>query len=399
MKKIFITSLLLFTFSTLVACNENDDAQETPTVQIGNSPAGVINEETPELYRQWTIEEFGETIIAASTFWEDWWSMRGAFAWEHIDDSPWYYWVEQPEHPRSRGLGALLPSSGFESLADVALHLQQFYTDVWVNRELLGDEPTEFIDFQTFFGEPWAFEEYDGTLYVVTSRWGAMRPDWSTATHTLISQNDNIATVETVVTAYDHRGSGYEMPTATFRFVFYNGRIENGVGQWEWPETGDWASSDTPVRQGNYASVVDDMLLFAYRAEDVNLPSFDAIYETNVPNFGDLGFVVQDINALIGASQAIYDISLILIENVWDDVANQDGFTVTDSFWITETLQPGSGIVISGFVSETTVRILPWVGITFTTAPGERHFFAIAQDTSDINPNCFVLLNITEQML
>jgi len=97
-------------------------------------------------------------------------------------------------------------------------------------------ERTVVGDFELFFGEPWAFEEYDSTLYIVTARWGSMRPDWATAIHALAEQDGNRAVVETTVTAYDHRGSGNEMPMATFNFTFIDGRIESGLGQWEWPE-------------------------------------------------------------------------------------------------------------------------------------------------------------------
>lgn len=239
MKKIVIMAVSLLALIALAACGGNGDTREAPTMQNENYYANVGGEETFETLHGWTVDELGEIIVAAGSFWNDWWNFRGAFAWEHIDDSPWYFGVEQPEHPLSRGFVALLPSSGFETLADIGVHLQQFYSDIWVLRELLGDEPTEFTvaDFEIFFGSPSAFEEYDGVLYVHADRIGAMRPDWNTATHILISQNDNIAVVETTVAAYDHRGSGDKMPTATFRFVFYNGRIENGLGQWKWPET------------------------------------------------------------------------------------------------------------------------------------------------------------------
>jgi len=251
MKKILnktwgVLLLLLLTMG-LTACGEGHDGTDSnqPMVSQANVAAVTSNDTqaldaTPQHStgqpNEQTLEELGAIIVAAGTFWDDWWHLRGSFAWEHIGDSSWYYWVEQPEHPRSRGYSVLLPSSGYETITDIALHLQHFYTDIWVRRELFGDR-TVVGDFDIFFGSPDAFEEYDGVLYIATSRWGAMRPDWTTATHTLISQNDNIAVVETLVTAYDHRGSGDEMPVATFRFVFYNGRIENGLGHWEWPDS------------------------------------------------------------------------------------------------------------------------------------------------------------------
>ena len=183
----------------LVACGRETETAEAYSVGTNqqSEAASVGANPTYETPRNWTVEELGEIIVAAGEFWNDWWNLRGAFAWEHLYESPWYYWSEQPYHPRSRGYYVLLPSSGFETITDIALHLQQFYTDIWINREMFGDEPTEptIGDFEIFFGNPSAFEEYDGVLYVAAVRWGAMRPDWTTATHTLISQYDNIAVV------------------------------------------------------------------------------------------------------------------------------------------------------------------------------------------------------------
>ncbi|MCL2398701.1 MAG: hypothetical protein FWC91_03020 [Defluviitaleaceae bacterium] len=238
MRKILFMAMSLFVLIALAACNGDGDTLEIPTTQNENNTIIVVDEQQPGSPRNYTLEELGTTIVAAGEFWNDWWYKRGAFAWEHMYETPWYYWAEQPYHPRSRGYFVLLPSSGFETITDIVLHLQQFYTDIWINREMFGDR-TETADFEFLFGEPSAFEEYDSVLYVAGVRWGAMRPDWNTATHTLISQNDNISVVETVVAAFDHRGSGDVMPTATFRIVFDNGRIENGLGHWEWPGSSD----------------------------------------------------------------------------------------------------------------------------------------------------------------
>ena len=239
MRKFLSTVLMLFVFIALVACNSDGDTPELATIaQEENNQTGATHVEMPNLSSDWTVEELGSTIVAAGEFWNDWWNLRGVFSWEHMYETPWYYWAEQPYHPRSRGYYVLLPSSGFETITDIAVYLQQFYTDVWINREMFGDR-TIAADFDLLFGEPAAFEEYDGVLYVAGVRWGAMRPDWSTATHTLISQNDNISVVETIVSAYDHRGSRDIMPTATFRIIFDNGRIENGLGHWEWPGSSD----------------------------------------------------------------------------------------------------------------------------------------------------------------
>jgi len=234
MKKLLIIILLVFAPFALTACNDNGYVQES--TQNENHLATIGEQSLTPSY-DWTIEELGATIIAASSFWDDWWSLRGMFAWdEHIDDSTWYYWVEQPEHPRSSGLSILLPSSGFDSLNDIGVYLLQFYTQSWVDRELLGEGTPIEETGGILFGSPWAFEEYDGVLYIATARYGSMRPDWTTATHNIVQNDDNhMIVVETIVTAYDHRGSGDEMPTATFHFTFIDGKIESGIGIWTWP--------------------------------------------------------------------------------------------------------------------------------------------------------------------
>jgi|GEM_PF-3339354 len=194
----------------------------------------ACNGEQNDTSHQHTIEELGATIVAAGTFWEDFWAMRGIFAWENFNETPWEYWTEQPNHPRSRGFQRVLPTFVFQNINDVANHLSQFYTDEWVNLEIFGNR-TEAEANEMLFGEPWAFEEYAGELYVFTTRIGTLRPNWETATHNLIEQNGNIALVETTVFAYDHMDLRAEMPTATFLVMLIDGRIESGHGQWdEW---------------------------------------------------------------------------------------------------------------------------------------------------------------------
>ena len=242
MRKLIFASLIVFAMLALVACGNDKDTQEPQELTQSNNHTIATAGEQPSVQpHEWTIEELGTTIIEASTFWDDWWSFRRAFAWDdHIYDSFWYYWVEQPEHPRSRGFSILLPSSGFESLNDIGIHLLQFYTQSWVDRELFGESRFHVeIDgiYYNIFGSPWAFEEYDGVLYVATARYGSIRPDWTTANHNIIQHDGNsMIAVETIVTAYDHHGSGDEMPTATFHFTFIDGKIESGLGVWTWPD-------------------------------------------------------------------------------------------------------------------------------------------------------------------
>jgi len=136
MKKFFVTTMMLLILIALAACNGSNDTPELPSAQNENIPATsnttLATDPAPQSPidqpRGQTIEELGAIIVAAGEFWNDWWNLRGAFAWEHIDELPWD-WGEEP-YPLSRGMhGLLLPSSGFETTKDIALYLQQFYTD------------------------------------------------------------------------------------------------------------------------------------------------------------------------------------------------------------------------------------------------------------------------------
>ena len=207
---IFITAvIMLFAFT---AC--------------GNEPS-----QTEYTDNAWTLDELSLTITTAGGFWEEWWNMEGMFNWGHIDDTPWGYWAEQP----NRGLERMLPTSGYTSEDDIRDILLQFYTHAWIDANVFSKGSVEEVGV-LLSGTAIPFEEYDGELYVVTRRMGAIRPDWTTATHTLVEQSGNRAVVETTVTAYAHMGDGSEMPTVTFRYIFIDGRIDSGRGVWEWSE-------------------------------------------------------------------------------------------------------------------------------------------------------------------
>jgi len=242
----------------LASCSNGTNTNGGNVNQLNDTATPSVTQESEattssqQATNQPHLEELSATITAAGQFWEDWWGLRGLFAWEHFDDTPWEYWIEQPNHPRSIGMQRALPTFMFESIRDVTNHLSQFYTDEWVDREFFG-ERTDVPAESMMFGEPWAFAEYDGQLYVHTGRIGTMRPNWATAAHTLIEYDRGHAFVETTVSAYDHMGMGVEMPTATFRFVFIDGRIESGFGQWgEWPDT--LAFHDTHVIHDPHAT-------------------------------------------------------------------------------------------------------------------------------------------------
>ena len=111
----------------------------------------------------------------------------------------------------------------------------QFYTRTWIDANVFSEGSIEEVG-ALLSGIAIPFEKYAGELYAVTVRMGAVRPDWTTATHILVEQSINRAVVETTITAYDHMGDGGEMPTVTFRYIFIDGRIDSGRGVWKWPE-------------------------------------------------------------------------------------------------------------------------------------------------------------------
>ena len=249
------------------ASNEN---QESPTTQPASS-------QTPDL----TIEDFRATIIAAGAFWESWWQMRGAFAWENIEDVPWYYWAEKPEHPRSMGFSRLLPALGFETIDDVRNRLLQFYTETWVDEQIFGEGAALAETGGLLFGAPiaYSFMEYDGYLYVQTTRIGVTLPNWETATHTIIEQDGNRAVVETLVTVYDHWGSGADMPSARIHFTFIDGRIDSGIGTWQFLEP-------SPM-DDHWVYVHDDWAIFTFLPSPISIGEHLVVRSGTAVNFTD----------------------------------------------------------------------------------------------------------------
>ena len=209
-----VVSVSILFAMILTSC---DTANETANLPAP-SPSPYISEQTPE-QTEWTIEELGEKIVAAGTFWEEWWSMTGRFNWQHFEQLDWEL---MPEHFAEIGMsmGILLPSSGFEDINDIRNYLLQYYTEAWVDAEL-------FQDFAVFV-------EYDGILFINVTRAGFPRPNWETAEHVLIEQDGNHAVVETTfLHGAWHRGYEYAYPTkAVYRFTFIDGKIDAGLGPW-----------------------------------------------------------------------------------------------------------------------------------------------------------------------
>jgi len=194
---------------------------------------------TEDQPRQHTLEELSTTIEAVGEFWNRWYASHHTFEWEHIDDSrrnwqPWDETITPAHHPLSRGFAIITPSSGFTSLNDIGSYLSQFYKPAWINAGRFAEPlvimefmPEEFVDLFGFYG----FEEYDGELFVfIQTEWSA-RPDWTTATHTIIEQYGDYVVVETVVsTSINGFEDGDIMPTIRYLFTFIDGRIDSAIG-------------------------------------------------------------------------------------------------------------------------------------------------------------------------
>ena len=127
------------------------------------------------------LEALGEIIVHVGTFWEDWWGREGAtrFLWEDFGE-----WEETPPHLRQYEYKRLLPTSGFESIADIQNYLLQFYAAPFVYNLFDTSLPT--------------FIEYNDTLFIRIQRASISRPQWESAVHRLIFLEDNRAVVETM---------------------------------------------------------------------------------------------------------------------------------------------------------------------------------------------------------
>jgi len=190
---LFITSVLL---TTLILAG-------------GVTRIDVPTDENP---REWTIEELGEIIVASGNFWEDWWDTIERFSFEHIGN--WAY-----IHPYSTIYSELLSTSGFENLNDIRDYLLKYYTESWVDA-MLSRSFAPFI-------------EYNNVLFIHAARACSVRPDWETATHTLISQDGCYASVESTVlyrscypTETDDGLIFMHVFEVTYNFTFINGRID-----------------------------------------------------------------------------------------------------------------------------------------------------------------------------
>ena len=398
MKKILSKICVLLLAAGLTACGgeqgNTDGNSNQPAVNV-NQPGDTAASQPS---RQHTLEEPGATIEAAGEFWNDWWWRRGAFSWEHIDESrrnfrPFDETAAPAHHPVSRGFDALLPSSGFANINDIGTHLLQFYTQDWVDSGQFGETPViaEFMPGESFFIFGWdnVIEEYDGGLYIFTFNEGSARPNWATAVHTLVEQDGSRAIVETVVTTYDgvNDSETTGRTTIIYRFTLIDGRIDSGYGQ--------WIPSDTPsepIPWVGFSATLGDITIFVHLREHIIIENLDRLHSVEHFGFSEHGDTI-----FFEATEAIYDVKLIQFSNDWDENTEEIIYILADSIHIADSVWSDEGILIHGYMSMGT---LPWSGISFYTTtrePKQRYFFAINHDNSDSH-HAFMIWNITSQM-
>ena len=168
----------------------------------------------------WSIDELGGKIVAAGTFWEEWWGLTvdGRFYESHQDPD---FGLQRTARVFVDTPAAVLPSSGFESICDTRDYLLQFYTQEWV------DSVTPYTGGHAFFMD-------NGVLYKNVGRSATQRPNWETASHKMVVQSGNVAIVATTV----YHGFWHEdipphwenvLPyEVTHYFIFIDGRIAIG---------------------------------------------------------------------------------------------------------------------------------------------------------------------------
>jgi len=218
---------ILFTLAfvvLLIACEEaaaTDDEyvlEQTDAYQETIVVVESTNVVPLEQVHQWTIEELGEIIDNSEMFWQEWRHAEGRFSWEHRGN----FDIDMPDHLADRYFSRqLFPTSGFASIDDVRNYLLQYYTDRWIDLELLGENTM--------------LAEYDGVLYMRDYRgedgpcpYGC--PNWESARHILLEQEGNQSIVETTVPKGAWLSTTYPFDVMSedvlYHFVFIDGRID-----------------------------------------------------------------------------------------------------------------------------------------------------------------------------
>ena len=176
------------------------------------------------LYRVWTVEELGDIIVSAGTFWEDW----------HIERFRNYLvtgkdgrWVSPGGHS---AYAQISPLSGFGSIDDIYDYLLQYFTQDWIDARFSGSLPP--------------FVGYSDMLFIFTPRAGGGNTRWNNVSHVLVEQEGTHAVVQTtalhanwsIVYGLLESGSTMEelmewgsIPEVIYTFTFINGQINHIV--------------------------------------------------------------------------------------------------------------------------------------------------------------------------
>lgn len=190
--------------------------KEQPLYKPEPCACSELDEAERALLPERTVEELGEIIVAAGTFWAEWWETKGRFDWEHL--VCWKDEIEDtPVHPAL--CVKVLPTSGFENINDIRNYLLQLYTAAWVDTLLAHVEPP--------------FIEYNDILLMHTVRVCSGNLEWRKSSHTIINQSGCHALVKStailswVEDVCDICGliMGYSKMTQYFAFI--NGRISS----------------------------------------------------------------------------------------------------------------------------------------------------------------------------
>jgi len=335
-----VVCLLVF-----AACTSSDNEPNAETT------APPLNQTQPA--EELPLQRFGEMIVTGGTFLEHWWSLSGYFA--HVsadfrDDIIGYPGV----------FGELLPASGFHTFEDIRIYLREFYTE----------------DMITYLLDARIVEPFD-VIWVDVLRAGFPRPNWQTATHTILERDGNNALVETRVMwgawhMLPYTGDAQEWEVV-YHFTFENGRIsaiENPYGT-ERRETDEThrAASITHAGISIFAAPSTEELLSSFELLD-----FD--YTQLRQARGETNFTLGE-SFVLWFSETVYDIQIIALLDDFVDYAIV--YTITDAFDAADILTPQNALVINNYVG---VGILPLSGIAFTCANNERHTFFMIQDNS-----------------
>jgi hypothetical protein len=186
-------------------------------------------------------------------------------------------------------------------------------------------------EYHTLFGF-YGLEEYDGELFVFIQVEWTLRPDWATATHTLIEHGGNRAVIETIVSAYC-RYVGGDMNTITYRFTMIDGRIDSGLGQWnraDEPQTQNVPEyvpehiPEPPPGQNIFANVLTEYFVGGVAVADNMMRNSTKAFLVDVTGSGRPGMVaVRHFTEHFAQARIFYYVEGQLI---YKDIPHIEGF-------------------------------------------------------------------------